>query len=379
MKKCPFCGADIEENSQFCLYCLNSLTEKEQILIHKKKKPQGLVLLGAFAAAAMILLVLLLARKAMPDPVNPSERETISTTLPSTSTQATTEPTEEPTTEPTEEVTEPTEEETEPTQAATQPTTKPSSKPSTPPTQPTAPPTQPTAPPTQPTSPPTEPTQPTTQPTQPEEDPTQPETHLHSFHLKYTTEEFLKSAATCENPAYYYYSCTCGQKSEDTFPSGKPNGHSPAVLKGYPADCLNNGKTDGSYCSVCQVVLQKQKEIYRSGHAFPFSTSLSPCMTCGEMGTFTISCPPLPVYYKDIFRVNSGYFTDTLLDDGVTHGIEIILNYTNISSQTTNYFPIFMGGLHRYDTLEPNESGHYMVYSSTTNPNGSFSIEFDWD
>lgn len=373
MKKCPFCGADIEENSQFCLYCLNSLIEKEQILVHKKKKPQGLVLLGAFAAAAMILLLLLLARKAMPDPVNPSERETVSTTLPSTSslvtteptTQATTEPTEEPTTEPTEEVTEPTEEETEPTQAATQPTAKPSSKPSTPPTQPTAP--------------PTEPTQPTTQPTQPEEDPTQPETHLHSFHLKYTTEEFLKSAATCENPAYYYYSCTCGQKSEEAFPSGKPNGHSPAVLKGYPADCLNDGKTDGSYCSVCQVILQKQEKIYRLGHSFPFSTSLSPCMTCGEMGTFTISCPPLPVYYKDIFRVNSGYFTDTLLDDGVTHGIEIILNYTNISSQTTNYFPIFMGGLHRYDTLEPNESGHYMVYTSTSNPYGSFNIEFDWD
>ena len=353
MKKCPFCGADIEENAQFCLYCLNSLTEKERILVHKKKKPQRLMLLGAFAVAAIILLLLLLARKAMPDPANPSEKDTASTTLPSTSTEITTEPTTQATTEPTEEVTEPTEEETELTQAATKPTTKPSSKPSTP-------------------------------PTQSEEDPTQPETeipetHLHSFHLKYTTEDFLKSAATCESPAYYYYSCSCGQKSEEAFSSGNPNGHSPARLKGYPADCLNDGKTDGSYCSVCQVILKKQERIYRLGHSYPFSSSPSPCMTCGEMGTLTISCPPLPVYYKDIFRVNSGYYKVTLLDDGFSYALEIMLNYTNISSQTTDYFPVFMSGLQRPATLEPNESGYYGLYTVISDPYGSYNITFDWD
>ena len=358
MKKCPFCGADIEESARFCLYCLNSLTEKEQILVHKKKKPQGLAILGAIVGAAVILLLLLLGRDAMPE--NPSESETASTTLPSASTEVTTEPTTLATTEPT---TEPTEEVTEPTQAATKPTTKPSSKPSTPPIQPTVP--------------PTEPTQPTTQPTQPETE--SPESHLHSFHLKYTTEEFLKSAATCEEPAYYYYSCTCGQKSEDAFSSGKPNGHTPATRKGYPADCLNDGKTDGSYCSVCQVILKKQERIYRLGHSYPFSSSPSPCMTCGEMGTLTISCPPLPVYYKDIFRVNSGYYKVTLLDDGVSYALEIMLNYTNISSQTTNYFPVFMSGIQRPATLEPNESGYYGLYTGISDPYGSYNITFDWD
>ena len=40
MKKCPFCGADIEESARFCLYCMQSLTEKEQIPPHPKKKPR---------------------------------------------------------------------------------------------------------------------------------------------------------------------------------------------------------------------------------------------------------------------------------------------------------------------------------------------------
>lgn len=36
--KCPFCGAEIAENSRFCLYCMKSLDEKEIISVYKKKK-----------------------------------------------------------------------------------------------------------------------------------------------------------------------------------------------------------------------------------------------------------------------------------------------------------------------------------------------------
>lgn len=364
MKKCPFCGADIEENAQFCLYCLNSLIEKEQILIHKKKKPQGLVLLGAFAAAAMILLLLLLARKAMPDPVNPSERETISTTLPSTSTQVTTEPTtqatkptEEPTTEPTEEVTEPTEEETEPTQAATQPTEKP---------------TRPTEQGNSSTKPST---QPTTQPTEPEAEPTEP--HIHSFHLKYTTEEFLQSEATCECPAIYYYSCPCGQKGEEIFLSGNAKGHTLVTLEGYPPpDCVTSGKTDGSYCNVCQQVVQKQNQIPASGHLYAFSSSPSPCMTCGEMGTLTVVAPDFPYNYQDKYRVNSGYFT-VLPYNSARYTITMVFNYTNISSQPTEGYPFAGPGItHSGTYLEPGESGIYESCFQVSSPYGTYQAYF---
>ena len=55
MKKCPFCGADIEKSARFCLYCMQSLTEKEQILPHKKKKPKYKMILAATVIPLLML------------------------------------------------------------------------------------------------------------------------------------------------------------------------------------------------------------------------------------------------------------------------------------------------------------------------------------
>ena len=57
MKKCPFCGADIEESARFCLYCMQSLIEKEQISPHQKKKPQGLMIIAAIIITLLALAV----------------------------------------------------------------------------------------------------------------------------------------------------------------------------------------------------------------------------------------------------------------------------------------------------------------------------------
>ena len=59
MKKCPFCGADIEDSARFCLYCMQSLTEKEQVQLHKKKKPQWLLIIAAIVAAIVMLSITL--------------------------------------------------------------------------------------------------------------------------------------------------------------------------------------------------------------------------------------------------------------------------------------------------------------------------------
>ena len=60
MKKCPFCGADIEDSARFCLYCMQPLTEKEQVLLRKKKKPQWFLIIAAFVAVLLMLAVFLL-------------------------------------------------------------------------------------------------------------------------------------------------------------------------------------------------------------------------------------------------------------------------------------------------------------------------------
>lgn len=44
-------------------------------------------------------------------------------------------------------------------------------------------------------------------------------THTHDFIKKVETDEYLKSAATCTDPAKYYYSCSCGISGTSTFDS----------------------------------------------------------------------------------------------------------------------------------------------------------------
>ena len=40
--------------------------------------------------------------------------------------------------------------------------------------------------------------------------------HQHEFNQKVTSSKYLESKATCENKAKYYYSCTCGEKGEES-------------------------------------------------------------------------------------------------------------------------------------------------------------------
>lgn len=294
MKKCPFCGADIEENAQFCLYCMTSLTEKEQILVHKQKKPQGLLILAAIVAAAIILLLLLLGRR----DVQNTKGQTTDTTVTTATTETTTVSTTQATTTPTEETTEATTEETaEATQAASQPTAKPSGKPdrptepepesTQPTTHPTEPETQPTTQPTQPeTEPTTEPTEPTTQPTTQPTEPDNP-SHSHSFTVKKATYEFLATEANCVNPCTFYYSCSCGAKGTDTFPSG-------------------NAK----------------------GHQFNLSSSIPTCSKCRKQGTFNIISAGFPAVSNDgHYQINScSYYA---YREG-TNWVTLILSITNL-------------------------------------------------
>lgn len=64
MKKCTFCGNEIEENAQFCLYCMHSLTEKKKIAptVSPKRSTRLLLIillcLSLFAVAAAIYFTL---------------------------------------------------------------------------------------------------------------------------------------------------------------------------------------------------------------------------------------------------------------------------------------------------------------------------------
>ena len=80
--------------------------------------------------------------------------------------------------------------------------------------------------------------------------------------------------ATCTKAAH----CSvCGLEE------GTPLEHTKVVDKGYAATCEKEGLTDGSHCSVCNKVLEEQKEIKKADHTWVDATKKAPktCSVCG--------------------------------------------------------------------------------------------------
>lgn len=114
MKKCPFCGADLADEAQFCLYCMTPLKEKEQILPAKRRPKGWLFVLGGVLLLTVVLLLLwprtgdasnepVMQVTTMPTTATtlPTTGTTVPSTAPSTSSSTTVSTTTKPTTAPT--------------------------------------------------------------------------------------------------------------------------------------------------------------------------------------------------------------------------------------------------------------------------------------
>ena len=123
-------------------------------------------------------------------------------------------------------------------------------------------------------------------------DPTHVETRVISASAHTWVEsaeaEYLVSAATCEEKAVYYKSCSvCGAKSEETFAYGELASHTPVTVPGKAATCTEAGLTEGSKCSVCGTVLKEQEEIPAKGHTpSEAKKENEKTATCTEAGSY---------------------------------------------------------------------------------------------
>ena len=85
----------------------------------------------------------------------------------------------------------------------------------------------------------------------------------HDFSSKTTTSTYLKSAATCTAPAYYYYKCSrCTAKGSSTYSSGTSLGHdysSTSSKYSWASGCTSCTATRACGRSGCSYVLTETK------------------------------------------------------------------------------------------------------------------------
>ena len=119
--------------------------------------------------------------------------------------------------------------------------------------------------------------------TEPEEETGGETGHVCVFDQENTADVYLASAAGCTEPAFYYYSCICGQACTDTFAYGEILGHDFSVeIAALDPTCTEAGYSAHFKCSRCDET-QGKETVPALGHDFTVEVpALAP--TCTEAG-----------------------------------------------------------------------------------------------
>lgn len=87
-----------------------------------------------------------------------------------------------------------------------------------------------------------------------------PDSHEHFWDFN-PTPEFLKTEATCEHAAIYYKSCSCGEKSTETFEDGYATGHDTQHVAASSASCTTDGNVEYWHCVNCNCNFNEFDEV----------------------------------------------------------------------------------------------------------------------
>ena len=93
----------------------------------------------------------------------------------------------------------------------------------------------------------------------------------HKYDVQSTDAIYKISELSCEHAAEYYYSCVCGEKSEETFTAGEPLGHNYIYIS----------NEDGTHTVVCTNEADSAVTVACSGGAAT-CIDAAECTLCGE-------------------------------------------------------------------------------------------------
>ena len=143
--------------------------------------------------------------------------------------------------------------------------------------------------------------------------------HRHTYEARVTKEP------TCTEEGIKTYACSCGEEyTEQIAALGHKEVTDPAV---EPTE-TEDGKTEGSHCSVCGEVLKEQQIIPATGkpeHEHKYEATVTKEPTCTEEGIKTYTCSCGEEYTEKIAALGHKEVTDpavepTETEDGKTEG-----------------------------------------------------------
>lgn len=120
----------------------------------------------------------------------------------------------------------------------------------------------------------------------------------HTYDMKNTEARYLKSAATCQQKAAYYYSCECGEKGAATFEYGTFASHNyGSWIPEVSATCTKAG-TKGHYeCSVCHKYFDTEKKEVNDLTLSKLSHTYNQKKTDAKYAKSAATCTQKAVYY----------------------------------------------------------------------------------
>ena len=109
----------------------------------------------------------------------------------------------------------------------------------------------------------------------------------------------VSKAATCTAEGTKTFTCTrCGTTKKETI---KAKGHKAVTDKAVAATCTKDGKTEGSHCSVCGVVIKKQSTVKAKGHSWDVG-KVTKAATATTDGVKTYTCKTCNATKKETIK-----------------------------------------------------------------------------
>ena len=175
------------------------------------------------------------------------------------------------------------------------------------------------------------------------EEPKDPEEHEHIYQNSVTKQ------ATCTEKGIRTYACSCGETYTEEIPA---LGHREVIDAAVAPTETTEGKTQGSHCSVCGVILKKQEVIPATGgntkpeeptdpetHEHVYQKSMTQAANCTTPGIYTYTCNCGKTYTEEIPALGHKYVERkvpaTMKQDGYVR--QICSKCANVQNKKTIY------------------------------------------